>query len=453
MSLFQRALGFELAAGCWRAVHLEARLSGTRVLGCGDAEAAAEALAEAAYALDVLPGTRLGIALARPNAHLKRMTLPRASRSAVREALQDQAASIFPMGARAALADVRLVKRNGRRRDTGCEGLVAAVAKVLMERLASCASELRLRLRSTDLAAGAVRLLLPRGVDSALLLDDCGIEWVHFGKRACVAGSHYYPAAVEDGAAGGSETGRLPKAIRDGLGTGPVVVLGPDALLGTLQGQNGDAGAAFERLGPAMRGLSGLDRLELTAACGAGLQALGAPALFDLRPEAARVADRAVRRRRRIGLVALLLFAVAVNALGGFIRLRSEVVRLEHAVAELRPRAEEVLELRGAIAEAAARADVLAGLEAQQPRWTSVIAELTRALPADAYLTALREEGGRIRLEGYATATPRVVGALQRSEMFASVRLAGPVTRERTPRGERERFTVELALAGGEEEP
>ena len=82
-----------------------------------------------------------------------------------------------------------------------------------------------------------------------------------------------------------------------------------------------------------------------------------------------------------------------------------------------------------------------------------MLAELARVLPSDAYLSSLRTDGRVVRVEGYAASASEVLQALRGSAMFAGARLDGPVTREVTPAGERERFALELRLRPGEEGP
>jgi Tfp pilus assembly protein PilN len=112
----------------------------------------------------------------------------------------------------------------------------------------------------------------------------------------------------------------------------------------------------------------------------------------------------------------------------------------------MRPQAEVVMPIRDAIFEANALAERVEGLEADQPRWSAVIAELALILPLDTYLTDLSARGTLLQIEGYAVRTSTVVNAFQNSAIFGAARLAGPVTKEQTPAGERERFILEVPL-------
>lgn len=454
MTLFQRAVGIDLSPTYWRAVYLEVRPARTQVLGSGDGaidgttKDLSAAIEEAVRTLEVSPGTRLGIALARPIAHLKRMALPKASRARILEAIGSQSVSLFPMGKERVVADVRFPRRAARRHCPGVSGLVAATPADLMESLASRAHDLGLQLTSADLRAGAIEGFLRRGTDTAALLHDTGVEWVKYARDGTVIGPYYYPLGVngrQPSSAGCTVLDELPGEVSELLRQDRVVLLGPQELLKQLgAGESGEVTGGSPGL--ARRGVTGLDRPEFVPACGAALQALGARSQFDLRPESLRNASRVRPHRRRLALVGIFAFSIVLYAFAGLLRLRSEVGRLKRSVEHLAPQAEEVLRLRGVLSDAEERAELLATLVADQPRWSRVLAELTRVVPADAYLTSLRDGGERLHLEGYAVETSEVVSAIQASPMFESVRLAGPVTRERSPLGERERFTVELVV-------
>lgn len=463
MSFFERALGVELTPSGWRAVLLEARLFRTRVVGVAEGASdaglrshAGSALEEATAALQVGAGTRLGVALARPTAHVKRMALPRESRAIVLKAVRAQAPSIFPVGKQVVIADVRVGGRSGQRGARATEGLVAAAPKALLEGLAATAPRLGLRFRSADLSASAVRLLLPRTARSAVLVHGAGIESLRYTRRGGLEASRYHPFGTDGRVAPGevpTEPGGLPEFVRQDIDGDQAVLLTSRSALGVREPVQDHENRAQGDSRVAIRRVAGLDHLRFAAACGAALQALGAPTLFDLRPDGFRRGAMTTRRRRRLLLLGLLVAAVSLTGLGSFLGLQSEVARLERAAAELRPQAEQVVEVREVIRDASRRANLLVELERTQPRWTQVLVELARALPVHACLSALRVDGGALRLEGYAAATSAVVGALELSAMFDSVRMAGPVTRERTPVGERERFALTVAVTGGRARP
>ncbi|MGH7544998.1 MAG: hypothetical protein ACREKI_02325, partial [Gemmatimonadota bacterium] len=191
MRLTERALGLHLRAGEWRAVHVESRLTGTRILGTaggrfedgGDLpHSAAAALEEAFRALAVAPGTKLGVALARPLAHLKQVTLPPASRTEVTRSIQAQAASLFPIGRGAVVADFHRIHVNGAKRDGAWTAAVVVTQEALVEAVATSARALGLRLETVDVGPGALTEFLPPNVDALLVCEDDVLECVELGS-------------------------------------------------------------------------------------------------------------------------------------------------------------------------------------------------------------------------------------------------------------------------------
>jgi Tfp pilus assembly protein PilN len=446
----ERSLGLELTANGWRAVHLEARLGGVCILGAvagelldrGDlARSASGALEACLGSFEVAPGTRLGLAVARPIAQLKRLELPRASRAQIREAIRKQAASVLPVGDRAMLADYRQPRRNGRRRE-GALGLVAAAPEDLIEAVAGHAQARGLEFASADLSACAIRRLLPRGVRSAILSSGSGVEWVEYDSSGQVECSRFFPAG------GGNGVRALPDDVAAALGEQRVMWVGPEAEAGYPEA-GGAPWSDSESLECVRRTAPGLRALVFAPAYGAALEAVGVRPLFDLRPERLQQRETAAGRRRTAWLASAVVTAAIVYWLAGVLGLRSEVAALEREAEVLQPQVEVILEMREQIDEAVVLAGELAGLEAEQPRWTAVLAELAVALPMDSYVTAVSQQNGSLRVEGYTESASRFVEALERSQVFESARLAGPVSWENVAGTERERFTVEITLLGG----
>ena len=460
MRLTERAFGFELSPQRWRAVYLEDRLRGTRVLGEREGElaepeetanSAAQALEDACRSLGVAAGARLGIALVRPLAHVKRVRLARGARSDLVAEIRQQAATLFPIGRRAVIADLRRPRRNGHRLPAD-EGVMAAAPEEVIEALAACAESLGLRFATADLAAGAVRVVLPRGVGSVLFLRERGLEWVDYGETGALERSWYFPVS-EGGPAYESIPGLLAGDLAERVGQRKVMLLGPEEAISVLRDAWAGPGIRIATASSLAAGTRQLSEPSFVPAYAAGLEALGAARAFDLRPDRFHRADAVAGRRRTAALAAVLGLAVALYTLTGFLQLRSQVGVLEREAERVRPQAEEVLELRQSIVDAAQQADVLTQLETTQPRWTSVLAEVARTLPSDAYLTAIIQREGSLRMEGYAETVSAVVSSLETSAMLSSVRLAGPVIKENTPAGERERFVLEVSLVRTVPEP
>jgi Tfp pilus assembly protein PilN len=341
------------------------------------------------------------------------------------------------------LADYRRPRRNGRRRE-GALGLVAAVPEDLIEAVAAHAQARGLDFASADLSAGAIRRLLPRGVRSAILSSDSGVEWVEYNSSGQVERSRFFPAG------GGNGVRALPDDLAAVLGQQRVMWVGPEEGAGYPE-TGGAPWSDSEPLERVRRAAPGLQALVFAPAYGAALEAVGVRPLFDLRPERLQQRETAAGRRRTAWLASAVVAAAIVYWLAGVLGLRSEVAALEREAEVLQPQVDVVLQMRERIDEAVQLAGDLVRLEAEQPRWTAVLAELAVALPADAYVTAVSQRNGGLLVEGYTESASGVVEALDDSQVFGSARLAGPVSRENVAGGERERFTVEvtLALSGG----
>jgi Tfp pilus assembly protein PilN len=84
------------------------------------------------------------------------------------------------------------------------------------------------------------------------------------------------------------------------------------------------------------------------------------------------------------------------------------------------------------------------------PRWTAVVANLTRRLPDGAWLQSLAASGDSVALVGEAAHAAEVFEALRRDAAFTGVRADAPIRREmaadRAP-VERYGLTVRLAPA------
>lgn len=80
-------------------------------------------------------------------------------------------------------------------------------------------------------------------------------------------------------------------------------------------------------------------------------------------------------------------------------------------------------------------------------RSVRLLADVARALPPEAFLTALRwEAGDRVVLSGLAPRSSAAIAALERAPGVSRARLSGAVTRETVGPREYDRFTAELSI-------
>ena len=76
----------------------------------------------------------------------------------------------------------------------------------------------------------------------------------------------------------------------------------------------------------------------------------------------------------------------------------------------------------------------------QGPMLVSVLAELSRVLPDNTWITQLSVDGTKLRMDGYSKAAAELIGALDRSGTFANAQFAAPLTQD--PRSNVERFDL-----------
>lgn len=125
------------------------------------------------------------------------------------------------------------------------------------------------------------------------------------------------------------------------------------------------------------------------------------------------------------------------------------ISRLESNLSEVALHTEEarnaVAEIRKAEAMAAAAErdeQSLARMVAGQVTRSYLLETLTRLIPDSDHLVELRIEGTQVSFSGYSNSTAALVPAIERSPMFAGVKLTAPVTRDRETGSDRFSLTV-----------
>lgn len=149
------------------------------------------------------------------------------------------------------------------------------------------------------------------------------------------------------------------------------------------------------------------------------------------------VRDRRTRSERKrtawiAGAAAALVIAAGAAHLWG---LHHELALLRRAREAIRPRVEQVLAERETLTAAESRASAfhLAGVAA--PEWSRVVADLSRALPHDAHLTALVAVRDSMTLDVVAASAAGAFEAVRAVPGVRTVRALAPVRREATPAG------------------
>ena len=158
------------------------------------------------------------------------------------------------------------------------------------------------------------------------------------------------------------------------------------------------------------------------------------------------VRQQIVRRGlvRRLGLAALALALLAALIVTPTALQRARARQATQSFDALQKQAAPQLAQREALLRQIDRMRTVATLLGQQVAMPPVLDLLTRAVPADAWLTALRVEGDKLVLNGQADDAAALVQRLAAQPGARDVRLASPATRGAG--AAKETFIIELKL-------
>ena len=176
--------------------------------------------------------------------------------------------------------------------------------------------------------------------------------------------------------------------------------------------------------------------------------AIAVPRLTLLSAEARAAEERSGRRRmvRLLGVGAAMWLVAAGVHVGRLAWIRQAATRSLGVAA---PAVDSALSARRDLDLARATLATVARADERRSRHLALLAAVTQALGDSTYLAAFQiTPDGVVRLAGYAPVAARVVPSLERLTALSSVRLEGPVTRERGQEGkERDRFAIVARLA------
>jgi general secretion pathway protein L len=167
---------------------------------------------------------------------------------------------------------------------------------------------------------------------------------------------------------------------------------------------------------------------------------------LDLLPDHHGASSGIGRLNRVLAVLGVVLVAAAV-----FIPLherRSTAAALQDEVAAARAAAEASLELRDRLEKVNASTNFLAAEKQRVPMTSAILAEVTRVVPDQAYLTRLDWQEGNLQLEGLAEGAAALIGLLDRSPLFGAPQFRSPVTPDRRAGLERFHVSVELTREG-----
>lgn len=382
-----------------------------------------QALTEIREALRVRGGA-LDVALLPPLAEARRVELPRMSRLELRRVLARDAGAHFPAVRGEQLAAAEPLSASRRRSP---RPVLAAIASAdLVEAVRRAARDAGWRVDGVVPAQAAWAAAAPRLAGAAagwrpgrlLVAHATGVELLALDRGELVGARRLRvsePSAVVAAARAGWGRSREPRwlavcgaedaseALRQALGTAEAPVRGrARASAAGLHGSAAVLAARFADRAPAFRLRSAAD--DAAALRGAGRRTIALAA----------------------AAAALVALAGALELLGAHRELA--VVRAARAVD--RPVVERALVARAAADRVEGRLSAVSALQSSAVPWASVLAEVTDALPADAYLTRFQGEGDSIRVEAVGARAASALEALQDAPGLRGVGVVGTIRRD-----------------------
>lgn len=160
------------------------------------------------------------------------------------------------------------------------------------------------------------------------------------------------------------------------------------------------------------------------------------------------LSDRIQSRRSRAVMFSALVCALALGfAVASLDEFRSRTLRkLDADIAQVRARAEGALALERRADALSRETRAVAAMEAGRSDLIGGIAALTRLLPRDTHLQALRSTGRDWQIDGYGRESAQLVAKLEESPQFENVRFLTATSRTRIDGRPYESFSIALRL-------
>lgn len=189
------------------------------------------------------------------------------------------------------------------------------------------------------------------------------------------------------------------------------------------------------------------------------LEALGVPpravcAGIEGRGDLALVRDDAPAARggtaRPTAMLAALALALGVAVVAvPLVRGALAVQAAEAEAAGLRAAAAATAELRRSVEQQQRQAQFAVARKRAAPAMVTVLAELTRLLPNDTWVTRLQIEGGTVHITGFSGSANALIGALEQSPLFERAMFRAPLTQDPVHGVEQFHLGVDLRARSG----
>lgn len=208
-----------------------------------------------------------------------------------------------------------------------------------------------------------------------------------------------------------------------GAGAARIAVLGTAEAAQALAAALSVAGAIVVR--PDARWAALSEHPEALAARFAGA-AVG----LEIRTEESRIRERDDARRLAWWIGGAAAVTLLLAAFTHYRGVQRELQAVQAERAAIRPQVEATLVGRSSVDAAVRQVAALAAASREAPRWSIILAALTRTLPGDASLSAFRARGDSIFVDGVADHAMPVFDEIARTPGIVGVRASAPVRRE-----------------------
>jgi Tfp pilus assembly protein PilN len=207
--------------------------------------------------------------------------------------------------------------------------------------------------------------------------------------------------------------------------------------------QQGDVLSDREVFRPSSLHKVGIPSSDLIPAFGLGLEVLWeAPIRINLLPREVRKKPSRMGIYALIGLVFLLILAIATCGGGYLYRRQMQLRAMEGEAKRLSSEVSTVREMQENIKEIEARLETLKEISQGEYSALDILRELTQVIPDTAWVTDFRLTDKGIQLTGYAQSASELIPLLEESPLFEDVAFRSAITKD--AKQNRERFVIGL---------
>lgn len=146
------------------------------------------------------------------------------------------------------------------------------------------------------------------------------------------------------------------------------------------------------------------------------------------------------------GLLALLLLAMAAAAVSPVLKERQLVIERKQEISSLTGNVRSLIARKENLEASLSGLNHIVAKRASQPLPSEILAELTRLVPDDIYITSLRVQGSSLVMNGFGKGVVDLISRLNESGKFSDARFTAPVSRN--AQTGLDQFAVSIQLLG-----